>query len=256
MDEPGTKLHVNAQKELISFFKVLSKKENQIVYTTHSPYMLDQSNLNYVRLVSKDNNGYTYIYNKLHSFPDSDKTKMDTMTPIYDAMGFDYKYNFGPSSTKKNIVAEGPSDYNYIQAYLLQKKLNAKGVPYIIPSMGVDNINRIVSILIGWGCDYAVILDNDTQGRTEYKKLLNKLNVSKNDISFTDGTNVLDEKANHMIENVFGKDDYDKFINQPDYENLKNYYSKQILDRIIKKEIIFSEETMNNFDKIFMNILN
>ncbi len=255
MDEPGTKLHVNAQKELISFFKDLSKKENQIIYTTHSPYMLDQGNLNYVRLVSKDDNGYTYIYNKFHSFPDSDKTKIDTMTPIYDAMGFDYKYNFGPSSTKKNIVVEGPSDYNYIQAYLSQKKLNVKSTPYIIPSMGVDNINRIISILIGWGCDYAIILDNDIQGRTEYQKLLNKLNVSKYDISFTDGTNELDKKANHMIENVFSKDDYDKFIKQPDYENLKNYYSKQLLERIVKKEITFSNETMNNFDKIFMNIL-
>lgn len=255
MDEPGTKLHVNAQKELISFFKDLSTKENQIIYTTHSPYMLDQSNLTYVRLVSKDNSGYTYIYNKYHSFPDSDKTKIDTMTPIYDAMGFDYKYNFGPSNTKKNIVVEGPSDYNYIQAYLLQKKINVKGIPYIIPSMGVDNINRIVSILIGWGCDYAIILDNDKQGRTEYQKLLNRLNVSKYNISFTDGTNVLDKKVTHTIENVFSKDDYDKFINQPDYENLKNYYSKRILEQMIKKEIVFSKETMSNFDKIFTNIL-
>lgn len=255
MDEPGTRLHVNAQKELISFFKDLSKKENQIIYTTHSPYMLDQSNLNYVRLVSKDDDGYTYIYNKFHSFPDSDKTKMDTMTPIYDAMGFDYKYNFGPSSNKKNIVVEGPSDYNYVQAYLFQKKLTSKNMPYILPSMGVDNINRIVSILIGWGCNYAIILDNDTQGRKEGKKLLTKLNVSNDKISFTDGTNIIDEKANHMIENVFSSDDYNKFINQPDYENLKNYYSKQILEKVIKKEIIFSKETMENFDKIFANIL-
>lgn len=255
MDEPGTKLHVNAQKELISFFKDLSKKDNQIIYTTHSPYMLDQNNLNYVRLVTKDSKGYTYIHNKFHSLPDTDKTKIDTMTPIYDAMGFDYKYNFGPSSTKKNIVVEGPSDYNYIKAYFFQKKVSAKNMPYIIPSMGVDNVNRIVSILIGWGCDYAIILDNDTQGRTEYQKLLNKLNVSKDDISFTDGTNVLDKKANHMIENVFSKDDYDKFIKQPDYDNLKNYYSKQLLEKIIKKEIIFSKETMNNFDKVFANIL-
>ena len=254
MDEPGTKLHVNAQKELISLFKNLSTKENQIVYTTHSPYMLDQTNLNYVRLVSKDEYGYTYIYNKFHSLPNSDKTKMDTMTPIYDAMGFDYKYNFGPSSDKKNIVVEGPSDYNYIQAYLFQKKLSAKNTPYIIPSMGVDNINRIVSILIGWGCDYAIILDNDTQGRNEYKKLTKKLNVSNDKISFTDGTNTLNDKTNHMIENVFSSDDYATFINQKDYNNFKIYYSKQILDKVKKKEIVFSKETMNNFDKIFSNI--
>lgn len=255
MDEPGTKLHVNAQKELISFFKDLTKKDNQIIYTTHSPYMLDQHNLNYVRLVTKDSNGYTYIHNTFHSLPDSDKTKIDTMTPIYDAMGFDYKYNFGPSSNKKNIVVEGPSDYNYIKAYLFQKKISVKNTPYIIPSTGVNNVNRIVSILIGWGCDYTIILDNDAQGRTEYQKLLNKLNVSTDNIFFTDGTNVLNKNANHMIENVFSKDDYNKFIEQPDYKNLKNYYSKQILEKMTKKELTFSKETMNNFDKIFTNIL-
>lgn len=255
MDEPGTKLHVNAQKELIVLFKNLTTKENQIVYTTHSPYMLDQTNLNCVRLVSKDENGYTYIYNKFHSLPNSDKTKMDTMTPIYDAMGFDYKYNFGPSSNKKNIVVEGPSDYNYIQAYLFQKKLSAKNTPYIIPSMGVDNINRIVSILIGWGCDYAIILDNDTQGRNEYKKLTKKLDVLNDKISFTDGTNILNDKANHMVENVFSSNDYNTFINKPDYDNLKIYYSKQILEKVKNKEIVFSKETMTNFDKIFSNIL-
>lgn len=255
MDEPGTRLHVNAQKELISLFKDLTKKGNQIVYTTHSPYMLDQNNLNYIRLVSKNKEGYTYIYNKFHLLPDSDKTKIDTMTPIYDAMGFDYKYNFGPSNKNKNIVVEGPSDYNYIQAYLFQKKIDDKNKPYIIPSMGVDNINRIVSILIGWGCDYAIILDNDVQGRKEYKKLLTKLNITNNNISFTDGTDIINEKANHTIENVFSIDDYNKFINQPDYDNFKNYYSKQILEKITKNEVIFSNETMNNFDKIFSKIL-
>lgn len=255
MDEPGTKLHVNAQKELIAFFKDLSKKQNQIIYTTHSPYMLDQNNLSYIRLITKNLEGYTYIYNKFHALPNSDKTKIDTMTPIYDAMGFDYKYNFGPSSNKKNIVVEGPSDYNYILAYLFQKKLTAKSTPYIIPSMGVDNINRIVSILIGWGCDYAIILDNDKQGRTECEKLLNKLNVPNDKISFTDGTRNIDKKANHMIENVFSDEDYNIFIDYPEYEEFKNYYSKLTLEKITKKELTFSKETMDNFDKIFENIL-
>lgn len=37
-DEPGTSLHVNAQKELINLFHALANKGNQVVYTTHSPY--------------------------------------------------------------------------------------------------------------------------------------------------------------------------------------------------------------------------
>ena len=40
-DEPGASLHVNAQKELISLFHHLAEQGNQVVYTTHSPYMLE-----------------------------------------------------------------------------------------------------------------------------------------------------------------------------------------------------------------------
>ena len=40
-DEPGISLHVNAQQELIHLFSHLCDNDNQIIYTTHSPYMLD-----------------------------------------------------------------------------------------------------------------------------------------------------------------------------------------------------------------------
>ena len=255
MDEPGIKLHVNAQKELISFYKELIKNENQIIYTSHSPYMIDQNNLNTIRLISKDEIGFTHIYNKFNSFPKSDKSKMDTMTPVYDAMGFDYKYNFGPSNNKLNIIVEGPSDYNYIHAYMLQKNISKKSKPYIIPSMGVNNINRIVSILIGWGCDYAIILDNDEQGRNEYKKLTKKLGVEKEKIVFTDGTNEINDIVSHTIENIFDKNDYDKHIKKDNYDEFKIYYSKCLLNKVEKKEILLSEKTMENFDKVIKNLL-
>ena len=58
-----------------------------------------------------------------------------------------------------------------------------------------------------------------------------------------------------MIENVFSSNDYNTFINKPDYDNLKIYYSKQILEKVKNKEIVFSKETMTNFDKIFSQII-
>ena len=66
MDEPGTKLHVNAQKELISFFKDLSKKENQIIYTTHSPYILyEMDNVNLVRIYNENKIDSSSIFYKV-----------------------------------------------------------------------------------------------------------------------------------------------------------------------------------------------
>ena len=45
LDEPGVYLHVNAQRELLRLFYDLCKNDNQVVYTTHSPYMIDSNNI-------------------------------------------------------------------------------------------------------------------------------------------------------------------------------------------------------------------
>lgn len=254
MDEPGTRLHVNAQKELIKLFDNLSKNDNQIIYTTHSPYMIYQDNLNYIRPILKDKEGYTHIYNKYNGIPTSDKSRMDTITPMLSAIGMDYKYNLGPSMNKLNLVVEGVSDANYIRAYFHQKGTKKEKIPNIIPSAGVSNVNRIISILIGWGCDYFILLDNDNAGRKEYNVLINKLSVPQNNIIFTDNTNQYNNKANHTIENVFS--DTDNLFVDPNYEDYKNCFSRELLNKVERDELVLSEETIGNFDNLFDSIIN
>ena len=50
LDEPGLHLHPNAQKDLIKFFGKLSE-ENQLIYTTHLPFLVDHQNLDRVKAV-------------------------------------------------------------------------------------------------------------------------------------------------------------------------------------------------------------
>lgn len=254
LDEPGTFLHVNAQKELLKFFKDLSSKDNQVIYTTHSPYMIDQNNLQNVRLVIKDKDGYTEIHNKYHHFPKKHISRLDTLTPIIDALGFDIKYNFGPNNNKVNIIVEGISDYYYWKAYFIQKKYNEEQIPNIIPSTGVDNINRLVSIMIGWGCNYKIIVDNDDEGRKEFKVLTEKLKVELEDISFTDGTNIINENCKHTIESVFSEKDYEDIVNKEGYEDAKSIYSFEVLKNIENGSYFYTDETLNNFEKILINL--
>lgn len=254
MDEPGVKLHVNAQKELLTLFKDLTQNNNQLVYTTHSPYMLDQDNLSYIRPIVKDNEGYTHIYNKYNSVPNS-TSKMDTLTPILETIGMDYKFNFGPSLSKINLITEGPSDANYFNAYMYQKKIKESNRPNVIPSSGVNNINRIVSILIGWGCEYFILLDNDKQGRDEYLVLTKNLCIPIEKICFTDGTNVYNTKLKHDIEKVFSKTDFEKYINKPDYKEFKNNYSKLFMNEVLQNKVVMSSDTIKNFDQIYDKIL-
>jgi len=56
LDEPGLHLHPAGQKDLTKLLENLSEK-NQVIYTTHSPFMINREFPNRVRVVNKDNEG-------------------------------------------------------------------------------------------------------------------------------------------------------------------------------------------------------
>jgi predicted ATPase len=56
LDEPGSHLHPSGQKDLANLLENLSQK-NQLLYTTHSPFMINRSVPQRVRVVNKDING-------------------------------------------------------------------------------------------------------------------------------------------------------------------------------------------------------
>ncbi len=60
LDEPGHSLHPLAQRDLSAFFEGLSEN-NQIVYTTHSPFLVDADRLARARKVFVDRDGSTRV---------------------------------------------------------------------------------------------------------------------------------------------------------------------------------------------------
>ena len=231
IDEPGVYLHINAQKEVLKLFEDFATKNNQIIYTTHSPFMIYEDKLHRARLIIKDDKGNSNIANKYYSLPHKMGSKTETLTPILTAMGIS-NYNILSLDNKKcSIITEGISDYNYIKGYLHIKKNN--NIYNIIPSVSVDNINNIVSIFIGWGCNFKVILDQDNSGRKQYKLLKNKLAIDSSNIVFIDGETQPIEKKKFTIEDVFSDSDKNKIgINSEDYNNEKAFYSLEALKKI------------------------
>ena len=250
IDEPGVYLHVNAQKEVLKLFEDFSQKNNQVIYTTHSPFMIYEDKLYRTRLIIKDDEGNSNIGNKYYSLPHKMGSKTETITPLLTAIGMNMNYNIlSFNSDKINIITEGISDYNYIKSYYYKK--GVKDIPNIIPSTSVDNIHNIVSILIGWGCKFKIILDQDNAGRGQYKVLTNKLLVDASDIAFVDGTSEPNTKIISTIENVFSNNIKEKIgIINDDYNKEKAYYSLETLKKVENKELEYDEETINNFDKI------
>ena len=107
LDEPGLSLHGTAQADLLGFFEDLAKSY-QIIYSTHSQFMIDFSRLNRVRTVwNSRNQAGTQISDHLN---DGDR---DALLILQAALG----YNIAQSLLigEKNLIVEGYSDYLYLQ---------------------------------------------------------------------------------------------------------------------------------------------
>ena len=268
-DEPGASLHVNAQKELITLFHHLSDQGNQVVYTTHSPYMLktEDGGISRIRAVVKDSNGYTRIYKTAYDARIAPDSQKDTLAPLINALGMNLNDTFGPTNNKTNIVIEGMSDYIYIS--LMIKVLNVKMDNYsIIPSVGASNCVNICSILHGWGCKYIAVFDYDkagveTGGEHMHKNLFYQLgeqylylaNVTQDDID-AKTYNSPDKKC--VIEDLVTKEEIDRFCSAT---NTSPELSKPLIAKIIAEAVTqgsyeLGDECKNNFALLFDRMFN
>lgn len=247
IDEPAVFLHVEAQKEVINLFRTLVENNNQLIYATHSPYMIDSNELTRVRALEKED-GITKIHNKVYNEKLSSKSKMETLSPILDAIGLKLKYNLGPHSDMLNIVTEGITDYMYINAMI--HYLNIEDI-YILPSSGAENVPNIVSILMGWGVDFKALLDYDSEGNKAVKKLA-KLGLKINeDYYFLNGKNEFNrEEHSVVIEDLI--DDSDKEKIRETYLDGDKTINARIFETKVKKgEIVPSEKTTEKFKTLF-----
>src|SRR5437879_5974894 len=72
LDEPGLHLHPTAQQELIEFFEELARS-HQLLYTTHSPFLIDGQHLERIRPVREDASGHSAV-SAVGMWPDDRET--------------------------------------------------------------------------------------------------------------------------------------------------------------------------------------
>ena len=111
IDEPGLYLHAKAQKDVLKVLERTSQ-ESQVIFSTHSPYLIDAKRLDRVRLILKNEKDGTKIESKIHKGVDANN---ETLTPIITAIGLDISNSFSIVG-KKNVLLEGISDYYFMQA--------------------------------------------------------------------------------------------------------------------------------------------
>ncbi|MFL9876717.1 AAA family ATPase [Paraburkholderia megapolitana] len=200
LDEPGLNLHPTAQHELLSFFEGLADR-NQLIYTTHSPFLVDGENMHRVRPVTEDSTGHSRIS------ADTWPKDRETIFPLQAAAG--YAMLRGLFQHKKNVLVEGMSDYYYLHALNQQcRAMAVAALPediYITPCGGTKLVGHLAALFLGQEVRPLILLDADEAGRVRRDALLRELYVGQESHIVMLNDVLGDPKTEFEIEDIIGE---------------------------------------------------
>ncbi|RYG93434.1 MAG: hypothetical protein EON58_18325, partial [Alphaproteobacteria bacterium] len=163
LDEPGLTLHGKAQADLLRFFKDKLAPHHQIIYSTHSPFMVPADEFASVRIVEDqvELKGVRRVPLGTKVRDDVLSRDPDTLFPLQGALGYDISQSLFVG--KHTLLVEGPGDILYIQA--LSEALRRRGRAgldsrwIICPAGGIDKIAPFVALFGGNALHIAVLSD-------------------------------------------------------------------------------------------------
>ncbi|MCH4094684.1 MAG: ATP-binding protein [Acetobacter peroxydans] len=178
LDEPGHSLHPLAQRDLSDFFNSLSEK-HQILFTTHSPFIIDADRLDRVRKIYIDACGGTVASSNLGAGRSRSGTREAGATyAVHSALNLSVAESLLLGC--EPIIVEGPSDQHYLSAIkniLVSRSLIRPSMELVFPpSGGAKTAKIIASILLGRDDTLPfVLLDSDSPGKQAAKALKESL---------------------------------------------------------------------------------
>ena len=181
IDEPGTYLHARAQKDVLRLLEDRLAKTNQIIYSTHSVYLLPATHLNRLRIVIRPTKTGTAIVDRLTDPRLRSSEFADTMSPIMNAIGLDVT-DAVSIAKERNLIVEGISDYFYLHAWSSLREKRLSDTCNIFPATGAMSTIILASLFIGWGLEFIVLLDRDAMGTAAKDKLISDLGLNEKSI--------------------------------------------------------------------------
>lgn len=163
-DEPDLALHPSGQKYLREeIFKI--SKNNYIVYSTHSIFMIDKNNISRHLIVEKKNEKTT-----LTQVDDSNLIDEEV---IFNALGF----SIFETLKNSNIIFEGWKDkriFNLALSRIPEKYKEIRNLKQIgnCHARGVKDIKHIANILELAGRSYIILSDNDNPAREKQEEFM------------------------------------------------------------------------------------
>ena len=270
LDEPGLSLHASAQSDLLRFIDEKLAPDYQVIYTTHSPFMIDSLKLNEVRTVYDTQNP------KVGSVVSDavEEKDSDTLFPLQAALGYTIAQNLYVSPN--NLLVEGISDLVYLNHFsAILKEAGKEGLKEdvtIVPVGGADKIATFISLMRGNELSTVCMLDTftDQSAQARLKRMVEQKIIADKKILFY---HTVINQTFADIEDLFSKEEYltlyngafgttvqmsDLDADKPIMAQLKringkafNHYSPANYMAKNIGTLTFSNETLERFEKLF-----
>jgi hypothetical protein len=236
LDEPGTSLHGEAQKDFLRFIFTELGSAQQVIYTTHSQYMVDPSRYEKLRAVedrsTRDDPDRGVCITTIYLSADR-----DTLLPVQAALGYSISQHLFIGSGR-HLVVEGGSDFAYLQRFSERlEQLGRTGLDprlKIIPVGSAANIPAYVA-LIGRDLSVSVLLDGDRSSRDAQRviALADKSLIQPNEIVVIADVPGLVGKPD--IEDLFEPDDYLRLYEWGFNRSLSSSSLPQTAERLLRR---------------------
>lgn len=185
LDEPGLHLHAAAQRDLLERMKAYAK-DNQLVYTTHLPFMIDFKRLDNIYVAEEIPKEGTKIHT---NWATADR---DARFTLQAALGLSWSQSLFVG--QYNLVVEGVDDYWFLTTFstLFEEDGQTGLDPELVvtPAGGASKVAYVGTILHGQDLHVAVLLDSDPAGEQAFEQLVHQW--------------ILDEKQVVMVGHVIG----------------------------------------------------
>lgn len=207
LDEPGLHLHASAQRDLLTRLKLYAQS-NQVIYSTHMPFMIDMERLDNIRVCVEDEDQGTIVSADYYS------TDAESRFPLQAALGLSLSQSLFVSQF--NLVVEGVTDFWLISAMAAmfrsedRSSLDARIV--ITPGGGATKAAYVATMLSGQQLNVVVLLDSDAEGKIAADGLIKDWLAKDKQVLLLGKIARLTGQA--TLEDLFTDDLYLEYVNQ------------------------------------------
>mgnify|MGYP002377059914 CR=1 FL=1 len=170
LDEPGLNLHARAQSDLLRFIDDRLAPNHQVVYSTHSLFMINPTKLDHCRTVEDIDDDGTVVSADVWA------ARPETVFPLLAALGIDMTQTLiiGPDQ----LLVEGPADVAYLSVLgdLLRRE-GGRGLDprwTITPVGGIDKLPTFIALLGGSDLNLTVLMDGAAGGNQRLTNLIER----------------------------------------------------------------------------------